>query len=302
MMRPPPPEWELYHDPISHNPYWLKKDTLSVDWKGTPGVGDILFGMNAVHMLTNLAREKRDIPQMTMNVHWDHSRDYLYHFEDPETIIERADYLHNFYHDKDAVKVVHHFNSFDKELWSIRHRGFQRGVSKKVKEKDGPWAVLDGIPNWKFRKDLDTTAIPNKVCFWRPFSNAETPYGWKMAFKEKDWDRIIRILEDRGFEMVELTYRTPVREVLYHIRTCRFCIFYDGMWQYIAKNCMKPVITLGNSGITLVHSPQGVWFPKPNDPERDIWDYLSKMPRILEHLDSRLERYKTKLMKVIDED
>ena len=256
----------------------------SVDWKGTPGLGDILFGLNAVHMLTHLEREKREIPQMTMNCYWNHPEDFRYHFEDPETIIERAEYLHNFYFDKDSVKMVHHFNCYDEELWRIRHRHFARKVA--------PTAVLAGLPAWMFRPEVRATPHPKKVVFWRTLFNREWPRGWKRIFTNDDWERILDILRSKGYEPVELTYRTPVREAFYHVNTSQFCIFYDGMWQYIAKNLCKPVIALGdNEGILPIHNQQGVFFYHPDDKENSLWKYLDKLPRIEEHLYRRAKKY-----------
>jgi hypothetical protein len=121
-----------------------------------------------------------------------------------------------------------------------------------------------------------------------------------MTFTVKEWERIIQFLELKGYDLVELSYRTPVSEALYHIRTCSFCIFYDGMWQYLARNLCKPVITLGGSSICTTHSPQGVWFKKPHDPNNDFWDYLYNLPRTEKHLQSRADRYKTKLWKSLN--
>ena len=275
---------ELYHEPLKNLPYLFPADENEVDWKGTIGVGDILFGLNAVHMMVHLMRKRREVPYVTMNVYWEHDEQYLHHFEDPETIIERAEYIHNFYYDKDAVRMNHILNSTDTEITSLRHRGFQRLRS--------PLAVLDGLPSWVFRKDIWCEPVENKVVFWRPLFNKDIPRGWKRTYSNDDWERIIQILKRKGFNPVELTYRTPVREAMYHIRTCRFCIFYDGMWQYIAKNLCKPVIALGDSGILETHNPQGVHFFKPDDPKRDLFDYLNKLPYILKHTDRRANRYK----------
>lgn len=275
---------ELFHDPYKKHPYLFTTGN-EVDWKGTPGVGDILFGLNAVHMMVHMIRKRRELPYMNMNVYWNHDKDFLYHFEDPETIIERADYLHNFYYDKSSVRINHIFNSKDREIVKLRHRGFQR--------ERGPTATLDGIPSWLFRKDVwCDKPNPNKVVFWRPLFNKEEPPTWKRAFTEEDWDKIISILQMNDFELVELTYRTPVREALYHIRTCRFCVFYDGMWQYIAKNLCKPVIALGASAIIEVHNPQGVHFNRPNQKHNDFYKYMQNIRKNLSHLDSRANRYK----------
>ncbi len=275
--------FELYHDPLKKHPYLFTYDN-EVDWKGTPGVGDIMFGLNSVHMMVHLIRKRRPLAQMTMNVYWEHSEDYLHHFEDPETIIERAEYLHSFYHDKDAVKMNHIFNSEDLEIRKLRHRGFQR--------KSGPTAVLDGLPSWIFHKEVLTDPVENKVVFWRPLFNKDLPRGWKRTFTDEHWERILHILELKGYNLVELTYRTPVREALYHMRTCRFCIFYDGMWHYMAKNLCKPTIALGHNGILEVHEPQGVHFHTPDKKENDLFKYLNKLPKILDHMDRRADRYK----------
>lgn len=275
--------FELYHDPLKKHPYLFTYDN-EVDWKGTPGVGDIMFGLNSVHMMVHLIRKRRPLAQMTMNVYWEHSEDYLHHFEDPETIIERAEYLHSFYHDKDSVKMNHIFNSEDLEIRKLRHRGFQR--------KSGPTAVLDGLPSWIFHKEVLTDPVENKVVFWRPLFNKDLPRGWKRTFTDEHWERILHILELKGYNLIELTYRTPVREALYHMRTCRFCIFYDGMWHYMAKNLCKPTIALGHNGILEVHEPQGVHFHTPDKKENDLFKYLNKLPKILDHMDRRADRYK----------
>ena len=275
---------DLYHDPLRGHPYLFTRGN-EVDWKGTEGVGDILFGMNAVHMMVHLIRKRRPLEQMQMNVFWPHDDQFLFHFEDPETIIERTNYLHQFYHDKESVKINHIFNSTDEEIAQLRHRGFQR--------KRSNMAVLDGIPTWAFRLDSwCDKPVENKIVFWRPLFNKALPWGWKRSFTNDHWERIIDILQSKGFSLTELTYRTPVREALYHIRTCRFCIFYDGMWQYIAKNLCKPVIAMGDSAIIKTHNPQGVYFKKADSKENNLFDFLNNIERNIRLVDSAANKYR----------
>jgi len=275
---------ELYHDPLKGHPYLFTYGN-EVDWKGTEGVGDILFGMNAVHMMTHLIRKRRPLKQMQMNVFWPHDDKFLFHFEDPETIAERGDYLHSFYHDSNAVHINHIFNSTDYEIARLRHRGFQRQA--------GNMQVLDGIPTWAFRHDAwCLNPNPKKVVFWRPLFNKAPPWGWKRSFDDNDWERILDILDSKGFTLTEITYRTPVREAFYHINTSRFCIFYDGMWQYIAKNLCKPVISLGDSAIAKVHSPQCLHFKKADDRRDNLFDFLIDMPNSLKRLDHVANKYR----------
>lgn len=281
---------EILKDPFKKDPYYFTLDN-EIDWKGTPGVGDILFGYNSIHMLHHLASKRRHIEKSIINVHWTHSKDHLHHFEDPETIIERADYLHNFYHNHDSVQINHIFNSTDEEIMRLRHRGFQRTIS--------PVAVIDGLSGWIYRRDVwCDNPDPKKVVFWRTLFNAEIARGWKRIFTNDDWDRILYILSKRGFNLVELTYRTPVREAFYHINTAKFCIFYDGMWQYIAKNLCKPVIALGDNSIIRAHNPQGVHFysPVPDHNNASVFSYLERINKNIKHLESRASRYRTKIL------
>lgn len=277
-----------FREPISQQPIFVNDD-YEIDWRGTIGVGDILYGLNCAHSLSHL----HDHP-IRMNVYWTHGEDYLYHHEDPETIIERSNYLHNLYHCQSDVTVNHIFNSKDREIEKLRWRGFGH--------RSDPQRVLS-FHHWMFRKELWHEGIPKKVVFWRPTFNREIPSGgkkWKMTFTVKEWERIIEFLTLKGYDLVELSYRTPVNEAVYHIRTSSFCIFYDGMWQYIARNFCKPVITLGGSGICQIHSPQGVWFKRPHDEGNDFWDYLYKLPKNEDHLRSRAVRYKNKLWDRLD--
>ncbi len=279
---------EVYREPISHQPIQVNED-YEIDWRGTIGVGDILYGLNAAHALSKMY----DHP-IKMNVFWEHDEDYVYHYEDPETIIERSNILEGMYHNSHNVTVNHIFNSTDIEIKKLRWRGFGH--------QRHPQKVLT-FHHWLFRKELFQRS-QNKVVFWRPTFNREIPSGgkkWKMTFSVKEWERIIMFLELKGYELVELSYRTPVREAIYHISTSKFCIFYDGMWQYIARNFCKPVITLGGSSIAKVHSPQGVHFSKPHDPDNCFWDYLYRLPQNEKHLEGRARRYKKQLMDKIDD-
>lgn len=272
-----------FREPISGQPIFVNKN-YEIGWRGTIGVGDILYGLNCAHSLAHMFNHP-----IKMNVFWTHDENYIYHYEDPETIIQRSHYLHSMYHRQSEVTVNHIFNSTDQEIEKLRWRGFGH-------IKDQQRVITFG--HWPFRKDLYQQGIPKKVVYWRPTFNREIPSGgkkWKMTFTVGEWERIIHFLELKGYDLVELGYRTPVSEALYHIRTASFCIFYDGMWQYISRNLCKPVITLGGSSIAKVHSPQGVHFSEPHDLKNHFWDYLYKLPKNEQHLNRRANRYKKSL-------
>ena len=85
---------DVYREPISGQPITVNED-YEIDWRGTIGVGDILYGLNAAHALAKMY----DHP-IKMNVFWTHDEDYVYHYDDPETIIERTHVLHSLYHNE----------------------------------------------------------------------------------------------------------------------------------------------------------------------------------------------------------
>lgn len=265
-----------------------------VTWRGTPGVGDFMWALNCVHLHAYQTNTK-----VNLEMHWEHGEDYLHHFEDPETIIERMNYIHNFYHRQDDVMVTHVFNSQGRYSdWS-----FQDDV---VHEKDGRSRIqatgrtknrfefesgrysdrpTEKAPDndWLFRKDAFQSVDANKVVIWRPTFNAEIPRTWKRLLTDRQWDDIIKKLRGQGLNITELTYRTPVREAMYHIATCRLVFCYDGMWHYIAKNFAKPLAVLSSEGVTKYHTPHAIRVSPSADDEMNYRDWLGNIPELLGH-------------------
>lgn len=216
--------------------------------KTTPGVGDYMMGLNR-SFLSSLVHHKKFL----LEFHWYHDKDFIYHHEDPETIYDRFNYSLNHYIDNARLPIKHVFNSDDQELF---HRRFipsqglaERGVFRVRQTKyDNIWAHHDS-------KLPENT---KKVVIWRASFNAEPPREWKTLINHDGWDTIIKILEGHGYEVVELTYRTPISEVYYHIATCHFCVGYDGMWHYVAKNYWKPMLILSRSAVTKYHTKHAI--------------------------------------------
>ena len=77
-----------------------------VTWRGTPGVGDFMWALNSVHL-----HSWRTKTPIDLEMHWSHGEHHLHHFEDPETIIERMQYMHIFYDRKEDVKISHVINT-----------------------------------------------------------------------------------------------------------------------------------------------------------------------------------------------
>ena len=228
---------------------------IVVDAWTTHGVGDFMFVLNRVHWLrrTQISNHKKPIK---LNFHWYHSEDHLHHPEDPETIVERCDWIAPFYKNHRSIEINHVFNSTDEVLKQQRFR-FQ-GL------KNVPRHMHDNI--WSFRMNSFGKEDRNKVVVWRPLHNAEPARAWKQVVINDMWNEAIDLLKGMGYSVVELTYRSSVREAIYHINTCHFVVCYDGMWHYIAKNWFKPMIVTSRSTITKYHTPHAMmWHEMDSD-------------------------------------
>lgn len=220
--------------------------TDTIKFKTTPGVGDFMMALNIAHFRSFILERP-----INLEFHWYHDKNFLYHFEDPETIFERFKYLNKFYEKKNTeVKIKHIFNSDYTELWSTRYKGLSRNTKRY------PGSPMFKINDWLFRKDIRNVPIDeHKIVLWRPTFNAQDPRSFKMPMTAIEWLELIQIIEVNGYHVVEIDYRTPIREVLYHISTARACVSYEGMWHYIGRNLNKPMIVLSADPITHYHTP-----------------------------------------------
>ena len=228
---------------------WKKEnfsDTINV--RGTVGAGDFMYLLNVAYFRSFLLQKR-----ITINYNWFHSEDYLYHFEDPETIIERLNYAHNFFL-KDSTDVVinHVFNSEDTKLYHDFYNGYLRGG--KVREF---YDIYPRYNEWAFR-DIGAKTVPGKIVMWTQVSNSAPPRDWKRPFDKEEWDYVKTLIELQGYNVVQIDYRTPISEVFYHISTCQCTVSYEGMWHYVAKNFHKPMIVLTADGITRWHTPDAL--------------------------------------------
>ena len=223
---------------------------LTLQCKTTAGVGDFMYALNKSYMAS-----WRTGVKFNVEFHWKHSKDHLHHYEDPETIIERFEYIHPYYINNDRLNISHHFNSYG--VPSLETKRFKMTGELKQALNDNFKRVVNGSAEWMFRE----THLPKddkKVVIWRPLFNAEEARLWKRVVTNDMWENVIDILERHGYNVVELTYRTPIREAHYHIATCNFIVCYDGMWHYIAKNYYKPMIVASRSAITKLHTPHAL--------------------------------------------
>lgn len=220
-------------------------DNYGVDeiiWKTTPGIGDWMYGMNIAYMRAFVNQKPTKL-----QLNWFHSKDFEYHYEDPEPFMERFNYIHKHYMWKDMVNIEHVFNSTKLDMINKRYMGVTRRKHSEF------------YRYWQF--NIDNTPTPRKITLWRPTGNSvQQMIGHKQSMTLREWELLIRTLENFGYTVVEIDYRTPIREAFYHIKTAECCISYEGMWHYVAKNMFKPHIVLNGGQITKWHTPAAVNF------------------------------------------
>lgn len=275
-----------------------------VTWRGTPGVGDFMWALNSCHQYA----ADYNIRKINLEFHWEHDEDYYHHFEDPETIIERLEYIHSFYHDKERVEVHHVYNATGRYSdWKysddvVLEKNGDRRVAAIQRKKarfwfqSGKYTDEDGgnIPdnNWIMRKDAMQETVPNRLVFWRPTWNAEKPRTWKRLFTQEDWDIAIQLLRDKGFECHELSYRTPVSEAMYLISTARLVLCYDGIWHYLAKNFARPLGVVSSEGVTKYHTPNALRLHSQHEyKDKNVWWWLDNIDMLLGHTKAKSVKY-----------
>ena len=124
----------------------------------------------------------------------------------------------------------------------------------------------------------------------------EKPRTWKRLFSNDDWDRLIGHFESLGFNMHELSYRTPASEAMYLISTARMVICYDGIWHYVAKNFARPLAVISGEGVTKYHTPNALRLnPESHYDDRNAWWWLDHMGDLLGHTKNKSVDYENRM-------
>lgn len=285
------------------------KPSELVTWRGTPGVGDFMWALNSCHKYA----ADHNIRKINLELHWEHGEDYLHHFEDPETIIERCDYIHNFYHQQERVEIHHIFNAGGRYRdWKyaddvVNENGVNRVKAVNAHAQKNRFWFQSGYYNddrgspapnndWIFRQDAFQEYDPKRIVYWRPTWNAEKPRTWKRLFENDDWEQLIIHFKAMGFDMHELSYRTPASEAMYLISTARMVICYDGIWHYVAKNFARPLAVISGEGVTKYHTPNALRLnPETHYDDRNVWWWIEHTSDLLGHTKNKAVDYENRM-------
>ena len=189
---------------------------LNVQWRTGVGYGDFVTGLG-------YAFSSSIKYQMPVNItfHWNHEKDFLYHPLDPESLVDRCNYIHSTMINNNMVTVNHIYNSNPKFRFFNQLDEFNpcHGLwYSNLEQKESNIVVL-----WSSQKNVEKTTHDKDPAL-------------------EYWDMIKYYLYEKGFDVREVTYRTPVRKLVELINVCKFGVGYDGLAHQIFKYIWKPLI------------------------------------------------------------
>jgi hypothetical protein len=203
-----------------HKRYYRSRIVREIKWRGGVGYGDTLNTITYSYSCT----VRYDQPVYTV-IHWPFDVNYKHITDDPETVIERFNYV-------------------------------ESTVSRGAHEVTFDHVFLNKIPSFRYINNPDHNnplhgvwyhnqrqTITKKVVVWSSRHNVDTVGHFKDPSIDQ-WDELIDWLTSQGYQVVEVTYRTPIDEVIHHINECCMGIGYDGMIHQLFKYLWKPIIVV----------------------------------------------------------
>lgn len=191
---------------------------MLIEWKGGIGYGDFVTGLCYAHSWRIKSKESVEFV-----IHWKANKGFLYNKNDPETILERFEYIKSILVPVDNLNITHKFNSAPEYRFINQFDEFN---------------PLHGIWYNSLKKTQEKS---NKVVVWTTKNNTEFP-GIRKDPVNRYWETIIKILKFDGYDVIEVDYRTPIKELINHIKTCSFGVGYKGMAYQLFKIMWKPLI------------------------------------------------------------
>lgn len=168
-----------------------------------------------------------------------------YHQDQTETPQHQIDYLLRFVPDRnfdfDHVLVDDQtFQEHFKFLNTAHRDAVTNGTANNFPIELSYDKVLK-LNNTLLRKD-------NKIVFWKDtfIHHDQADVGnchlGKRPFNYQEWQKLFYFLKN-NYEVVEIEYRTPISEVMYHLSTCEVCVGQSGLWNLNASALHTPQIT-----------------------------------------------------------
>lgn len=189
---------------------------MKIEWRGGIGYGDFVTGLGYASNCT--IKYNVDVDFI---IHWDHNETYKPNPNDPETILERCQYVYELFcnkrmsltqitNSKPNFRFINQFHEFDPV-----HGMYNLPLEHKNKKYIVMWTSLNNtVPVKKFKDPLS----------------------------KNDWLMVKDIVKDFGYDVIDIDYRTPIADVIDLCQNSAGGIGYDGSIHQIFKLIQKPII------------------------------------------------------------
>lgn len=204
---------------------------IDIQWKGKVGYGDIVSPLCYAHNLSKKLSEK-----VNLTFRWEHGHEHKIHPHDPEPLWVRACYIEKMcYKSNTDVTVLHKF----KNPLDINHTNYD-------------WAIVgkDPFHNYWFPKKPNKRST-NIVVVNSTEGNSQSLKEYGKEWKDPAapfWSFIIEALEDKGYNVEVVDYRTPTVHLLNVLQQARGFVGYHGTAAWPAKFMHVPSILFADGG------------------------------------------------------
>lgn len=204
---------------------------IDIQWKGKVGYGDIVSPICYAHNISN----KLQVP-VNLTFRWGHGPEHKIHPHDPETLWERASYIGRAcYKGSTQVAVFHKF----KNPLDINHTNYDWDIVGK-----------DQLHNYWFPTKPNRTQS-NLIVVNSTQGNSQSLKEYGKEWKDPAapfWPKIIERIQQRGFEVEVVDYRTSVHHLINILRQAKGFVGYHGTAAWPAKFMHVPSVLFADGG------------------------------------------------------
>lgn len=242
--------------------------TFNIEWRSKEGYGDFITGMCYAH--SSVLKYQRPV---RIRFHWPNPYRFLLSEKDKEPIIDRFNHILSYMRPVEGLTIEHEYSS------------------------SPPWRFINELEEFNPLHGLwypkETPPVENKlVVFWSSRHNLVFP-GYHKDPLYDHWDTVVGNLKNDGYNVVEVTYRTPIAEVMKLITTCEFGVGYEGMIHQLFKFTWRPIVIASQRvKLSRLLAPQGVIITKPEPLlYDDIRKYVKESQDNIDRLLVKHQRY-----------
>jgi hypothetical protein len=259
---------------------------IDIQWKGKIGYGDIVSPICYAHTLSRQLDQ-----EVSLTFRWDTGPTHKIVPEDPETLWERASYLHHV-SEKSGTRVTL-YHAFNAPL-DINHTNYD-------------WDVVgnDRFHNyWPACKDLRHIGGSNTIVVNSTNNNQQSLKDYGKSWKDPAaglWPIIIDGLLKQGFDIDVVDYRTPVSSLVTKLQRARGFLGYHGTAAWVARFVQTPSIILTAGKLTHTAFPNAYimhGLVSVNRFNTDFKDNLRRAVKVNNICVDKFSRYKVPLTTV----